>query len=118
MTWKVVTEPKDSSHITHCDIYLDAVFYNRTNLKDYGTLFIVTGLKQDTNYKVGIATVDGSSQRSIIKYSEFMTTEAGKFEKKTRNRHAFVAYGISVLKCLMMHFFHCTIRQNGISRLN
>ena len=77
VTWSIVTR-NESSYITDYDIYLHPDFLKRIARKDHGSQFNITGLKPYSDYKVGIVALDGSSQRSEIKYSKsFKTIEAG-----------------------------------------
>ena len=78
VTWSIVTR-NESSYITDYDIYLHPDFLKRIARKDHETQFNITGLKPYSDYTVGIVALDGSSQKSDIRYSEdFKTIEAGK----------------------------------------
>ena len=88
MMWNIVTTKENSSYITDYDIYLHPNFLKRIARKYHGTQFNIIGLKPCSDYKVGIVALDGSSQRSDIRYSEvFKTIEAGKHN------------------CLLTHYF-------------
>ena len=79
VTWSIVTRNEDSSYITDYDIYLNRKHLKTIARRDHGTQFNITGLKPYSDYKVGILALDGSSQKSKIRYSEgFKTIEAGK----------------------------------------
>ena len=85
VAWNAVSSVPGSSHITQYEIKLfyldkeqDSTMINRM---DYGTSHHhFTRLKPHSHYKVGIATVDGSSQKSAMKYKNFLTNEAGNLK--------------------------------------
>ena len=86
MTWSIVTTKENSSYITDYDMYLYPNFLKRIARKDHGTQFNITGLKPYSDYTVGIVALDGSSQKSVIRYSENVrTTEAGKYNVSYNN---------------------------------
>ena len=86
MTWSIVTTKENSSYITDYEIYLYPNFLKRIARKDHGIQFNITGLKPYSDYTVGIVALDGSSQQSVIRYSEnFSTTEAGKYSVSYNN---------------------------------
>ena len=79
VTWSIVTTQEDSSYITDYEIYLNRKYLKRIARRDHGTQFNITGLKPYNDYTVGIVALDGSSEKSDIRYSEgFKTIEAGK----------------------------------------
>ena len=79
MTWSIVTTKENSSYITDYDIYLHPNLLKTIARKDHGTQLNITGLKPYSDYIVGIVALDGSSQKSVIEFSQyFRTFEAGK----------------------------------------
>ena len=78
VTWSIVTRKEDSSYITDYDIFLYPNFLKTIARKDHGAQFNITGLRPYSDYTVGIVALDGSLQKSVIRYSEgFKTIEAG-----------------------------------------
>ncbi|XP_028413353.1 uncharacterized protein LOC114536224 [Dendronephthya gigantea] len=75
LTWKIRTEPKDSSYITHYNISIDQKHSQRISRETYGTKFTISFLQPSTTYSVQINTEDSSGQKSEKVYKNFTTKE-------------------------------------------
>ncbi|CAB4004016.1 receptor-type tyrosine- phosphatase epsilon-like, partial [Paramuricea clavata] len=74
--WRIRAAPVKSSYITHYCIYLGQRHLQTINRHTNQMKFNILGLKPYTKYTVGIAALDGSSQRSRKIYKKFITNEA------------------------------------------
>ncbi|XP_028416881.1 uncharacterized protein LOC114541103 isoform X2 [Dendronephthya gigantea] len=75
LSWKV-TRPRISSYLTHFIIYLNGTRMQRISREQYGTRYIVRGLRPFTDYIVGIQAQDSSFQTSGIAFERFKTKQA------------------------------------------